>query len=152
MERREFLSLGSAALLVAALPLPLSAKEAAAKLPFEVAYKEAIKGARKVIKNAKQMKLNIPEEPENGLVVPVEVEIDYPMEEKRYIKQITVLTTKNKVNRVVTANYTPANGKAYLYVNAKLGGTQEVVVVARTNDDVVFEKRKKIKVALGGCG
>jgi len=106
MERREFLSLGSAALLAAALPLSLSAKEAAAKLPFEVAYKEAIKGARKVIKNAKQMKLNIPDEPENGLVVPVEVEIDYPMEEKRYIKQITVLTTKNKVNRVVRANYT----------------------------------------------
>lgn len=97
------------------------------------------------------MLLNIPDAPENGLVVPVVVEITYPIKPDRYIKKIHVLTTKNKVNKVITANYTPASGKAYLYVNAKLGSTQDVVVLARTNN-IVFEARKRVKVALGGCG
>ncbi len=157
MKRREFLQLSSAAALTLLLGSPqgLHAEEddnEAIEIPFKEAYADATEGAKKVVKNAKEMKLNIPDAPENGLVVPIEVEVEYPMTPQRYIKEITVLPTKNKVNKVVTAHYTPANGKAYLYVNAKLGGTQEVVILARTNDDVIFEKRKKVKVALGGCG
>ena len=156
MKRREFLQISSAVAALAILAkVPLRADEdenEAIELPFKEAYAEATEGAKKIVKNAKELKLNIPDAPENGLVVPIEVEVDYPMEENRYIKEITVLPTKNKVNKVVTANYTPANGKAYLYVNAKLGSTQEVVILARTNDDVIFEGRKKVKVALGGCG
>ncbi|BCD67157.1 thiosulfate oxidation carrier protein SoxY [Nitratiruptor sp. YY09-18] len=156
MKRREFLKLGGFAIASTMfVHIPLKAEDdenEAIEIPFEEAYKDATEGAKKIVKNANELKLNIPDAPENGLVVPIEVEVDYPMETKRYIKEIHVLPTKNKVNKVVTANYTPANGKAYLYVNAKLGGTQDVVVLARTNDDVVFEARKHVKVALGGCG
>ncbi len=155
MKRREFLQLSSAVAalaLVGRMPLKAEDDDEAMELPFKEAYEDATEGAKKIVKNAKELKLNIPDAPENGLVVPIEVEVDYPMKEGKYIKEITVLPTKNKVNKVVTANYTPANGKAYLYVNAKLGGTQEVVILARTSDDVIFERRKKVKVALGGCG
>ncbi len=152
MKRREFLHLavaGTGLLLFAKSRLLAQEVE---ELPFAEAYADATEEAKKIIKNAKEILLNIPDAPENGLVVPVEVEITYPMKPDRYIKEIHVLTTKNKVNKVITANYTPANGKAYLYVNAKLGSTQDVVVLARTNDDIVFEARKRVKVALGGCG
>ncbi len=156
MKRREFLQFSSftlAALLAGRVQIrAYEDGNEAIKLPFKKAYADATEGAKKIIKNAKQMHLNIPDAPENGLVVPIEVEVDYPMDPNRYIKRIDVLTTKNKVNKVITAHYTPDNGKAYLYVNAKLGGTQEVVLLARTNDDTVFEARKKVKVALGGCG
>ncbi len=156
MERREFLhysTLAFGSVLLGGVRLYAEDEEnEAIELPFEEAYAEATKGAKKIIKNAKEMNLDIPNAPENGLVVPVEVEIDYPMQKDRYIKEIVVMPTKNKVNLALTAHYTPANGKAYLATNVKLGGTQEVVVVARTNDDVIFEKRKKVKVALGGCG
>ncbi len=156
MERREFLRYSGLTLVaMSAWELPLKAEDEEnepLELSFKEAYAEATEGAKKIIKNAKEMKLNIPDAPENGLVVPIEVEIDYPMQHNKFIKEIYVLTTKNKVNKVVTAHYSPDNGKAYLYVNAKLGGTQDVVVLARTNDDVVFEARKHIKVALGGCG
>ena len=156
MERRDFLrytSLALAATMVTRVDLRAEEDdEEAIEISFDEAYAEATQGAKKVVKNAKELKLNIPDAPENGLVVPVEVEVDYPMTKEKYIKQIVVMPTKNKVNLAITANYTPANGKAYLYVNVKLGGTQEVVVVARTNDDVVYEARKKVKVALGGCG
>ncbi|SMC08696.1 thiosulfate oxidation carrier protein SoxY [Nitratiruptor tergarcus] len=156
MKRREFLEFCSftlAALLVGRVQIRADEDDnEAIEIPFKEAYTDATKGAKKVIKNAKEMKLNIPDAPENGLVVPIEVEVNYPMEPNKYIKQIDVLTTKNKVNKVITAHYSPDNGKAYLYVNAKLGGTQDVVLLARTNDDIVFEARKKVKVALGGCG
>ena len=149
MERRTFLQIVSIA-SVALLMGELQAQEEM-ELPFSEAYEDGIQGATKIVKNAKELKLTIPDEPENGLVVPIEVEVETSMSEDDYIEQITVLTTKNRVNRVVTANYTPANGRAYLYINAKLGGTQEVVILARSSGGVVYEKRKKVKVALGGC-
>ena len=155
MERREFLQytgFALAATMCANVRLYADDENEAVEIPFKEAYSDATEGAKKIIKDAKEMKLNIPDAPENGLVVPIEVEVDYPMENGKYIKQIYVLTTKNKVNKVVTANYTPDNGRAYLYVNAKLGGTQDVVILARTSDDTIFEARKHVKVALGGCG
>ncbi len=154
MQRRRFLQISGLVLVgISIARVKLLAQESEAiKIPFAEAYADATKGARKIVKNAKEMRLNIPDSPENGLVVPIEVEVDYPMEAKRYIKRIDVLPTKNRVNKVITAHYTPDNGKAYLYVNAKLGETQDVVILARTNDDTVFEARKHVKVALGGCG
>jgi len=151
MRRREFFRFGAVVALVALFGRSAKGEEAV-ELSFEEAYQDAIEGAKRVVKNAKELKLDIPDEPENGVVVPIEVEVEYPMQKDRYISQIHVLTTKNRVNKVVSANYTPANGRAYLYVNAKLGSTQEVVVLARTNDGVVFEGRKRVKVAIGGCG
>ncbi|BAF69152.1 thiosulfate oxidation carrier protein SoxY [Nitratiruptor sp. SB155-2] len=156
MERREFLQVSGfaiATLMVGRIQIKADESDnEAIELSFQEAYADATEGAKKIIKNAKEMRLNIPDAPENGLVVPIEVEVEYPMEAGKYIKRIDVLTTKNRVNKVITAHYTPDNGKAYLYVNAKLGGTQDVVLLARTNDDIVFEARKHIKVALGGCG
>jgi sulfur-oxidizing protein SoxY len=96
--------------------------------------------------------MTIPEYPENGGTVPVEVEINHPMEEGSYIAKITVLVELNKGKHVITANYTPANGMAYLFVNAKLAGTQHVHVLAETNTGKVYTHKKKINVALGGCG
>ncbi len=158
MDRREFIKYSSYALALGVfskgitIEAKASDEEEAIELSFEEAYADATEGAKKIIKNAKELKLNIPYAPENGLVVPIEVEVNYPMQEGKYIKEIHVLTTKNKVNKVVTANLSPDNAKAYLYVNAKLGSTQEMVILAKTNDDVVFEARQKVKVALGGCG
>lgn len=109
-------------------------------------------GGEKAVDGSSIIKLNIPEYPENGGTVPVEVEVDHPMEADNYIAKITVLVELNKGKHVITANYTPANGLAYLFVNAKLGGTQHVVVLAETNTGKVYTHKKKINVALGGCG
>lgn len=158
MDRREFIKYSSMAFALSvlykvnSLEVRADDEEEAEELPFSEAYSDATSGAKKIIKDAKQLHLNIPDAPENGLVVPVEVEVDHLMDKNSYIKEIHVLTTKNKVNKVVSANYTPANGKAYLYVNAKLGSTQEMVILAKSNDGIVYEKRKKIKIAIGGCG
>jgi sulfur-oxidizing protein SoxY len=98
------------------------------------------------------IKLNIPEAPESGAIVPVEVTVDYPMDADNYISNIKVLTTKSKIDDAVSFDLTPANGMAYLYVNIKLGQTQDVVVLATTNNGKVFKASQKVKVAIGGCG
>jgi len=109
-------------------------------------------GGKTAVDGSGIIKMTIPEYPENGGTVPVEVEIDHPMEEGNYIAKITVLVELNKGKHVITANYTPANGIAYLFVNAKLAGTQHVHVLAETNTGKVYTHKKKINVALGGCG
>jgi len=108
-------------------------------------------GGDKAVDGSAIIKMNIPEYPENGATVPVEVEIDHPMAADNYIAKITVLVELNKGKHVITANYTPANGMAFLFVNLKLSGTQHVVVLAETNTGKIYTHKKKINVALGGC-
>ncbi len=150
MKRRDFLKKSSiVALSLAAVDI--CAKNVSGKIVFEEAYEDAVKGAKKIYKNSKKIKLKIPKDVKNGLVVPVEVDIDYPMEGDRYIEHIYILATKNPVAKIVKANYTFINAKAYLFVNIKLSETQEVVVLAKSNIGEIFEKRERVKVAISGC-
>lgn len=156
MKRREFLinSLAGTALILAGSQTYLRAEEDDEE-PLTMSYQETaneITGNAKLNDGSGMMTLDIPDAPPNGATVPVEVTVDHPMEAGNYIAAIHVLTTKNKINHVISANFTPANGKAYLYVNAKLGGTQEVVILAETNDGKFYKASKSVKVALGGCG
>lgn len=156
MTRRDFIKNTMAFAGAAALaPLFFGGKLQAADDAKELRrFKRQFKkyGGDKAEEGSGIIKLNIPEYPENGATVPVEVEIDHPMEADNYIAKITVLVELNKGKHVITANYTPANGMAYLFVNAKLGGTQHVHVLAETNTGKVYTHKKKINVALGGCG
>lgn len=156
MDRRDFLKqtvavAGAVALAPALFGEKLHANEDAKELRrFKRQFSKY--GGDKAEDGSGMITLNIPEYPENGATVPVEVEIDHPMEADDYIAKITVLVELNKGKHVITANYTPANGMAYLFVNAKLGGTQHVHVLAETNTGKVYTHKKKINVALGGCG
>ncbi|MDD5051473.1 MAG: thiosulfate oxidation carrier protein SoxY [Sulfuricurvum sp.] len=156
MERRSFIK-GTFALATIGLLNPilfrhgLSAAEDAIEIPYKDALDEYLRG-KKVEDGSKIMSLNIPDAPENGAVVPVEVTVDYPMKADDYISNITVLTTKNKANKAISFDLTPANGMAYLYVNVKMGQTQDVVILAQTNKGRIFQSSKNVRVALGGCG
>lgn len=156
MERRSFIK-GTFALATIGLLNPvlfghnLSAAEEAVEMPYKDLLDEYL-GGKKPEDGSKIMALNIPDAPENGAVVPVEVTIDYPMQPDNYISNITVLTTKNKANKAISFDLTPASGMAYLYVNVKMGQTQDVVILAQTNKGKIFQTSKNVRVALGGCG
>ena len=160
MERRDFLksSVAAASLSLVASSListnsyasEVTEGEEAIMMSYEEAYEKVV-GINDV-EESDIVELNIPDAPENAILVPVEVSVDYPMEEDDYIKAIHVLSTQNKVNLAITAHYTPANGKAYLYTNMKLGKTQDVVVLAENNKGEMFKASKKIKIAASGCG
>jgi len=156
MERRSFIK-GSFALATIGLLNPilfrhgLSAAEEAVEIPYNDLLNDYLSG-KKAEDGSSIMSLNIPEAPENGAVVPVEVTINHPMSADNYISNITVLTTKNKVNKAISFDLTPANGIAYLYVNVKMGQTQDVVILAKTNKGQIFKASQNVRVALGGCG
>lgn len=156
MQRRSFIK-GTFALATIGLLHPvlfrhnLSAAEEAIEIPYKELLDDYLAG-KKAEDGSTIMKLNIPDAPENGAVVPVEVTIDYPMNSDNYISNITVFTTKNKANKAISFDLTPANGIAYLYVNVKMGQTQDVVILAKTNKGQIFQTSKNVRVALGGCG
>lgn len=156
MHRRSFMK-GSFALATIGLLNPmlfqhgLSAAEEAVEIPYNDLLNDYLAG-KKAEDGSSIMSLNIPEAPENGAVVPVEVTINHPMTADNYISNITVLTTKNKVNKAISFDLTPASGIAYLYVNVKMGQTQDVVILAKTNKGQIFKASQNVRVALGGCG
>jgi len=156
MRRREFIS-GPLVLgfVFAAVPkilngLLFAAKKEDLELPFEKIYAKITKG-KKVLKDAKELFLKIPDEVASGREVPVEIDVDCPADEKRYISKITVLTTKNLSNLVISADFTPDTGMGYLFTKAKLKESQEIVVLCETSEGEIFEKRKFVKTAIGGC-
>lgn len=116
---------------------------------FEQAYDKF--GGQEAVDGKSIIKLDIPDRPENGAVVPVEVEIEHPMDENNYISKITILTEKNMLKHAVTAHYTPQNAMAYLFTNIKLSETQLVYVLAETNSGKVYKTTKKISVSEGSC-
>lgn len=155
MKRRNFIK-GTFALATIGLLNPilighgLRAEEEAVEVPFKGLLDDYLSG-KKAEDGTSIMKLNIPEAPESGAVVPVEVTMNYPMSANDYISNITVMTTKNKANEAISFDLTPANGIAYLYVNVKMGQTQDVVILAKTNKGKIFKASQTVRVALGGC-
>jgi sulfur-oxidizing protein SoxY len=121
------------------------------EIPYEKLYKDIVRNAN--VKDGKNIiKLNIPKKPPTGAAVPIEIIVDLPMKKDNYVKAIHVLATKNKINHVITANYTPENGIAYLFVNAKLAMKQDIVVIAETNNGEFYKTSQYVIAPLGGCG
>lgn len=96
--------------------------------------------------------LKAPEIAENGAVVPVTVEVDSPMTPEDYVKAIHVFATKNTNVRTADVMLTPANGTAFFSTRIKLGGTQDVMIIAETSKGEFLSAKQSIKVTIGGCG
>ena len=154
MKRREFLKKTATATL--AVPLLTNVvyaddDEIPEEYPYEEAYKDIV-GDAEVKDGSSVMELNIPKQPSSGAAIPIEVTVNLPMEKDNYVIAIYVLTTKNKINHVITANYTPDNGIAYPFVNAKLGTKQDVVIIAETSKGEFYKASQYVRAPLGGCG
>lgn len=153
MQRRDFLkNIAIAAAACIALPAAgnkLFADEAKKELTVDemIAQITGGKGA-----NTGKISLVAPAIAENGLVVPLKVEIDHPMEENNYVKAIYLYGNGNPTPKLTVVHLTPANGKAFYATRTKLGKSQDVVAVAELSDGTFFKDAKAIKVTIGGCG
>ncbi|SFV58051.1 Sulfur oxidation protein SoxY [hydrothermal vent metagenome] len=158
MKRREFIQsiVASSALAMTISPSISLAEESKPKKkgPNDMDYQTALDTitGKKEVKDSDKIKLTVPEIAENGAVVPVKVEVDYPMEEKNYVKAIHILNTKNGNARCADVNLTPLNGRGYFSTRIKLGGTQEVVALVELSDGSFIKTAKSVKVTIGGCG
>ncbi len=99
-----------------------------------------------------KIKLDVPEIAENGLVVPVNVEIESPMTEADYVKSVHVFAEGNPLPGVVSYKFTPACGKASASTRMRLAETQNIVCIAEMSTGKLHMAKANVKVTIGGCG
>jgi sulfur-oxidizing protein SoxY len=144
--RREALAGGALAALAAALaPHMALADEAAVAAELKKLYGDKPMGSGKV-------KLDVPEIAENGLVVPINVEVESPMTEADHVKAVHVFADGNPLPGVVSYRFTPACGKAAASTRMRLAQTQNIICVAEMSNGSLFMTKAQVKVTIGGCG
>lgn len=144
--RRHVLAQGGIAALAAALaPHMVLADEKAVNDELKKLYGDKKPESGKI-------KLDVPQIAENGLVVPVGVEIESPMSADDYVKAVHVFAEGNPTPQVVSYRFTPACGKASAATRMRLAQTQNVVCMAEMSNGKLYMAKAEVKVTIGGCG
>jgi sulfur-oxidizing protein SoxY len=99
-----------------------------------------------------RIKLDLPSIAENGLVVPLNFEVESPMTEKDYVKAVHVFADGNPNPGVASFYFTPMMPKAAAQIRMRLAQTQNIIAVAELADGSLYTARKEVKVTIGGCG
>ncbi|MBX9589342.1 MAG: thiosulfate oxidation carrier protein SoxY [Hyphomonadaceae bacterium] len=99
-----------------------------------------------------KIKLDLPTIAENGLVVPLNFEVESPMSDKDYVKAVHVFADGNPNAGVASFYFTPLSPKAAAQFRMRLAQTQNIVAVAEMSDGSLFTAKKEVKVTIGGCG
>jgi sulfur-oxidizing protein SoxY len=99
-----------------------------------------------------RIKLDVPQIAENGLVVPINIDVESPMTPADYVKSVHVFAEGNPQPGVVTYRFTPETGKASASTRMRLAQTQDIVVVVEMSNGQLFSTRQEVKVTIGGCG
>jgi sulfur-oxidizing protein SoxY len=144
--RRDALALTGLAGLVAILaPRMAFADEQAVAAEIKKLYGDKTMASGKI-------KLDVPEIAENGLVVPINVEIESPMTDADYVKAVHVYADGNPLPGVVSYKFTPACGKASASTRMRLAQTQNIVCIAEMSNGSLHMAKANVKVTIGGCG
>jgi sulfur-oxidizing protein SoxY len=144
--RRETLALAA----IASLAAFLAPKMAMADEPAVAAEIKKLYGDKKF--DSGKIKLDVPEIAENGLVVPVNVEVESPMTEQDYVKAVHVFADGNPLPDVVSYRFTPACGKAAASTRVRLAQTENLICIAEMSNGNLYMAKANVKVTIGGCG
>ncbi len=146
MARREFMAAtASAAVAVAVVPTLVLAKPDDVVAEIKKLYGDKAIAAGKI-------KLDLPTIAENGLVVPMNFEVESPMTEKDYVKSVHFFADGNPNPQVANFHFTPLSPKASAQVRIRLAQTQSIIAVAEMSDGKLYTAKKEVKVTIGGCG
>lgn len=99
-----------------------------------------------------KIKLDLPTIAENGLVVPLNFEVESPMTEKDFVKAVHFFADGNPNPQIAAFQFTPLVPKAAAQVRIRLAQTQNIVAVAEMSDGKLYSAKKEVKVTIGGCG
>jgi sulfur-oxidizing protein SoxY len=136
-------SIAAAAIIIAPHTAWAKPDDVAAEMKKLFAEKPMLEG---------KVKIDAPQIAENGLVVPINIEVDSPMTEADHVKAIYVFADGNPLPNVVTYKFTPACGKAAASTRMRLAQTQNVICVAEMSNGTLHMAKAEIKVTIGGCG
>jgi sulfur-oxidizing protein SoxY len=101
---------------------------------------------------AGKIKLDLPTIAENGLVVPLNFEVESAMSEKDYVKSVHFFADGNPNPLLANFHFTPMSPKAAAQIRIRLAQTQNIVAVAEMSDGKLYTAKKEVKVTIGGCG
>src|SRR5574337_858100 len=100
------------------------------------------------------LNLKVPSFTRNGANVPIVVEMHHPMDSDHYIKSLQILNEADPIPSKGTFHLTPANGRAYLSVQARMNsGTSTVLAVAECTRHGRWTASQSITIpeGEGGC-
>lgn len=95
---------------------------------------------------------DLPEIAENGNQVKLTFELDSPMTETDYIKDVYILADGNPSPNVAKFSFTPQMGSCSATTRMRLSKTQNVFLIAENSNGNFSMAKSKVKVTIGGCG
>jgi sulfur-oxidizing protein SoxY len=143
--RSVMIAAGAAAAAVLLGPRLASATQAQVEAEINKLYAGKTLGEGKI-------KLDLPTIAENGLVVPLNFEVESPMTDKDHVKAVHVFADGNPNPGVASFYFTPMMPKAAGQIRIRLAQTQSIVAVAEMSDGALYTAKKEVKVTIGGCG
>lgn len=144
--RREALRLAAVTAVAATIaPRLASADTAAVEAEIKKLYGDRKAGSGK-------LKIDVPQIAENGLVVPINIEVESPMTDKDHVKTVHVFADGNPLPGIASFSFTPACGKAAASTRMRLAQTQNIVAIAEMADGSLYSAKTEVKVTIGGCG
>lgn len=144
--RRDVLNLAIAGAAAAAI-MPSVASATPAKVAEEI---KKLYGDKKPTEG--KIKLDLPSIAENGLVVPLNFEVESPMTEKDYIKAVHLFAEENPLPGLASFYFTPMSPKAAASIRIRLAKTQNIIAIAETSSGALYSAKREVKVTIGGCG
>lgn len=131
------------------ISLPATAAAPASSPQYDSTLKRILGDATAVID---RVRVEIPDEVENGSIVPYRLEVDSPMSERDSIRRVHLLSMANPQALVATFVFSPLSAKAVVIGRMRLAKSQQVVALAETSDGSFLIGQKMVQVAVGGCG
>ena len=88
---------------------------------------------------------------ENGNAVPLSVVVETPMTAADHVRRIGVFNERNPQPNVITAQFGPRSGRAFLATHIRLATSQALVAVAEMSDGSFWSQRVEVIVTLAAC-
>ena len=95
--------------------------------------------------------MEIPKLAENGLSVPLTVEVDSPMTPDEHVRTVHLISPANPIATIARVHFTPRSGRAFLSTRVRLADSQRVLAFAEMSDGSVWAGQAEVVVTLGGC-
>ncbi len=95
--------------------------------------------------------LDLPDMAENGAQVPLGVHVDSPMTPAEHVEAIHVIATRNPAPEIGTFRLSPHLARAEVFTRIRVGGVQDILVLAEMSDGRVLQQAARVSVTVGGC-
>ncbi|MEM7621162.1 MAG: thiosulfate oxidation carrier protein SoxY [Pseudomonadota bacterium] len=95
-----------------------------------------------------RVSIKLPDKASVGTRIPFTASVDLPITQESYITTLHVLGTKSPKALIAQFNLTALSGKAEISGTLHLNEPQDIIAIARTNDNQFFTGRRQVQFDL----